>query len=446
MQRRLILMAALVGLLSFGTFPYEVFAEGTETLGPASITIQTGTEIVAKGVGLMIKPNFLNFNVPLNTTVKQVLLYWNGMTAPLPEGPTRLISVNGNNVTGILIGGPTDVDGRLAVIDYSNTYRADITALGLVHAGANSLLIDEVDFLRNGLPVNNGAGVLVIYDDGISPAATIQLRDGQDAAYFPSPPPLDTTVPQTYVFPPAAVARTADLDMFFASIRGTASGGSFRPTTVNIWVNNVLTTQIVNVLNSNDGEEWDTLIAPITIPPGATSVTVQALSPPFPFDNVTPPSASFVWTTAALSIKGVGANNCGLTWGYWKNHTWPANSLVMGGKSYNSTELASLLALSVTGDASVNLAHQLIAAKFNVLNGTNVATANGAITTADNLLALQSSKLPLNVDPSSTLGQQFVSVAALLEYFNKDGIAQPGCTTSAPADPTSASSSAKGKK
>jgi hypothetical protein len=290
-------------------------------------------------------------------------------------------------------------------------------------------VLNEADFLRNGLPVNNGAGVLVIYDDGVSPKNIIQLRDGQDYAYFPSPPPLDTTVPQTYVFAAAGVPRTADLDMFFASVAGTASTGGFRPTTINIYIDNVLTYAINNALNSNDGQEWDTLVAPIIIPAGATSVKVQALSPPFPFDNVTPPSASFAWMTSALNIKGIRTQSdvCGLTWGYWKNHTWPANSLVMGGKTYNATELANLLALPVSGDASINLAHQLIAAKFNVLNGTDISTASGSITAADNLLGLYSTKVPLSIKPSSPIGQLFVTAAGQLEYFNSDGIAQPGC-------------------
>src|SRR5207244_759576 len=62
-----------------------------------------------------------------------------------------------------------------------------------------------------------------------------------------------------------------------------------------------------------------------------------------------------------------------------------------------------------------------------VLNGTNIATANGSITAADNLLATLAGKLPYNTAASSTLGQQMVSIAAQLETFNSDGIAQPGC-------------------
>jgi hypothetical protein len=96
---------------------------------------------------------------------------------------------------------------------------------------------------------------------------------------------------------------------------------------------------------------------------------------------------------------------------------------------YTVTDLQNLLGLPVAGDVSISLAHQLIAAKFNVLNGTNPATDDGAIAAADTLLATFSGKLPLGIAASTTVGAQMVSLAAKLDYFNQDGQAQPGCTT-----------------
>jgi hypothetical protein len=123
-------------------------------------------------------------------------------------------------------------------------------------------------------------------------------------------------------------------------------------------------------------------------------------------------------------------NICGLTWGYWKNHVslWPVTSLVLGSQTYSQTELITLLGLPVAGDASINLAHQLIAAKFNVLNGTNQATDGGAIAAADSILSTFSGKLPYNVGASSTVGAQMTTTAGNLDTFNSDGLAQPGCT------------------
>jgi uncharacterized repeat protein (TIGR01451 family) len=130
-------------------------------------------------------------------------------------------------------------------------------------------------------------------------------------------------------------------------------------------------------------------------------------------------------------------NICGLTWGYWKNHVslWPMTSMMLGNQTYSQSELQTILGTAVKGDVSIEMAHQLIAAKFNVANGTQISTANGAIAAADALLAQFTGKLPYNVAASSTVGAQIVSVAAQLDTFNSDGKAQPGCSTSGGTGP-----------
>jgi hypothetical protein len=137
-----------------------------------------------------------------------------------------------------------------------------------------------------------------------------------------------------------------------------------------------------------------------------------------------------VSTNCSIVIAPPTTNICGLTWGYWKNHVsaWPVTSLVLGSQTYNQAQLINLLGLPVAGDASINLAHQLIAAKFNVLNGTNPATDGGAIAAADSILSTFSGYLPYNVDSSSTVGTQMTTIAGQLDTFNSDGAAQPGCT------------------
>jgi len=107
------------------------------------------------------------------------------------------------------------------------------------------------------------------------------------------------------------------------------------------------------------------------------------------------------------------------------NHpaSWPASSLILGAQKYSAAELAALLNLPVKGDASIDLAHQLIAAKLNVLNGVNPATDSGAIAAADRLLSLLPGRLPFGVGPDA----QMTTVASALNFFNSDGKAQPGC-------------------
>jgi len=123
-------------------------------------------------------------------------------------------------------------------------------------------------------------------------------------------------------------------------------------------------------------------------------------------------------------------NVCGLTWGYWKNHVslWPITSLTLGSQTYTQAELQTILGMAVKGDQSIEMAHQLIAVKFNVLNGTQIATANGAIANADSLLSQFTGKLPCGVATSSTIGAQMVAAAGKLDTFNSDGKAQPGCS------------------
>jgi len=66
---------------------------------------------------------------------------------------------------------------------------------------------------------------------------------------------------------------------------------------------------------------------------------------------------------------------CPLTQGFWKNHTaaWPVSSLTLGGRTYTETELVNLLNTPVRGDASLDLAHQLIATLLDIANGSNSA-------------------------------------------------------------------------
>ena len=147
--------------------------------------------------------------------------------------------------------------------------------------------------------------------------------------------------------------------------------------------------------------------------------------------------------TCSMTISAPPATNtCGLSWGYWKTHVsaWKLSSMVLGGQTYTSAELQNLLGLAVKGDASINLAHELIAARLNVANGTNIATANGKLDAADALLKQFSGKLPYNVASSCGVGSDMTSVAASLDDFNADGLLQPGCTASgAPSTPVTIS-------
>ena len=148
----------------------SVGADGTETLGPPSVAIAEGSGVVVSGVGLELsQPGTINIDVPVGATVEQVLLYWEGQSTT-DIGGDETVDVNGTSVTGTLIGGPTLFFPNA----YGSTYRADITALGAVVAGPNAVAVGGLTFDR----VNNGAGLVVIYDDGTT--ADIGIVDGND--------------------------------------------------------------------------------------------------------------------------------------------------------------------------------------------------------------------------------------------------------------------------
>jgi hypothetical protein len=291
-------------------------ADGTETLGPPSIAIAQGTGFAVGGAGMHAFPdiaNTLNVSVPAGATVKQVLLYWEGhwtdhaahpSNTPQVDGDST-VSVNGVPVTGTKIGGSTAffqqsagaVDGTEKFV----TYRADITALNLVSSGANALTVAGMLFRSNfptGSPFdqgNDGIGILVIFDVATD-STVVGLRDGSDLAFTNFAPPLDTTVPQTFTFSPAPSSRPANLGTFAGSVSGPDLGG-LRGNILRLTFDVGGSVDIVDGWQSVNGAEFDALNSSITIPAGASSLTVQALSQ----GGVRP--ASFAWIGAALAIQ-----------------------------------------------------------------------------------------------------------------------------------------------
>ena len=291
----LCVLVGIAGLLLLGAPTDDVWADGTETLGPPSIPISQGTDVVAAGVGLaQSQPGDIVITVPAGAAVTQVLLYWEGfMATDVPGDDT--ITVNDFSVTGTLIGGQSFFFSGA----YSSAFRADITSLGLVGPGTNTLTVGDLVFSD----VSNGAGVVVIYDDG-SGITDIDIRDGLDLAFINFPEPRKSTIAQTFTFSSSPADRVGTLAMFFSSVAGTAStGGPLRPSSIDITVAGTTTT-FSNQLDSNDGQEWDTVNAAVTIPAGATSLTVQAFSRDDSGDGQDPLAASFTWTAAAFSIQG----------------------------------------------------------------------------------------------------------------------------------------------
>jgi hypothetical protein len=77
--------------------------------------------------------------------------------------------------------------------------------------------------------------------------------------------------------------------------------------------------------------------------------------------------------------------------GFWKNHpeAWCSDSITLGGASYSKVEAVALLKTPPKrGDKTLNLVHQLIAAKLNVCAGNDASCVQDAIAEADEFLGL----------------------------------------------------------
>jgi hypothetical protein len=279
------------------TVPGPLFSSAAvafEELTDIDIPLGQGSGVVAAGIGLrgdpaVAQPGAIVIDVPGD--VVQVILYWEGhMTSATGDAD---ITVDGNPITGALIGGATNFFSDA----WSTCYRADITNLGVVNPGLNSVDIGGMDYNRlcTDACTNNGAGMLVIYDDGLG-VADIQIKDGLDLAFFQFDPPLDTTVPQTFTFAASTVDRDANLKLFASSVAPN------RPNVVTVTIDGT-EHRFVDPFQNLDGPDWDTAPLDFTIPANAASLTVQALSEADPTSELDGLPASLAWLTAALTIE-----------------------------------------------------------------------------------------------------------------------------------------------
>jgi YVTN family beta-propeller protein len=115
---------------------------------------------------------------------------------------------------------------------------------------------------------------------------------------------------------------------------------------------------------------------------------------------------------------------CPLSQGFWKNrpNTWPGTALNLGSQTYTHSEVVTLFDTPPGGDASLILAHELIAARLNIANGSNPGPISRTIADADALLSQFSGKLPYNVSTSSAIGQQMVNDANALDRYNHGNV------------------------
>jgi len=105
------------------------------------------------------------------------------------------------------------------------------------------------------------------------------------------------------------------------------------------------------------------------------------------------------WEQSAFSANLFATTTQGAcTQGFWGTHgpapcvtgnnsnLWPANSLTLGNVVYTDLEICSILQQPAQGNGLISLAHQLIAAKFNILIGADASCITTTIAAADALI------------------------------------------------------------
>jgi hypothetical protein len=118
---------------------------------------------------------------------------------------------------------------------------------------------------------------------------------------------------------------------------------------------------------------------------------------------------------------------CSYTQGYWKTHgpvptgnnsnEWDVNNLTLGTVNYSAMQLLAILNQPVQGNGLLSLAHQLIAAKLNIANGSDGASIQQAISDADVLIG-EKVIPPVNGSTTSVKTNTVSTLVSVLDQYN----------------------------
>lgn len=157
------------------------------------------------------------------------------------------------------------------------------------------------------------------------------------------------------------------------------------------------------------------------------------------FAHATSTMNKSAWSSNQVCRTDACFENCVGGQGYWKNHgpvpsgnndyTWPQSvvddGLTLGTVSYTALQLQAILQTSGATNGLIKLAHQLIAAKLNIANGSDGASITSTITAADAMIG------SLVIPPAGSGNLTNTTVAALhdaLEDYNSGDGGVEYCT------------------
>lgn len=135
---------------------------------------------------------------------------------------------------------------------------------------------------------------------------------------------------------------------------------------------------------------------------GVTATIVDELAPETAYVfrvavNGDASSEQSEWSQEILATTS-STLNCVRTQGYWKNHpeAW-SGPITIAGISYTQSDLLTIFGTPARGNGLISLAHQVIAAKINILAGADPGPISATLAAAE---ALISSSCGLNPIPS----------------------------------------------
>jgi hypothetical protein len=118
---------------------------------------------------------------------------------------------------------------------------------------------------------------------------------------------------------------------------------------------------------------------------------------------------------------------CALSPGYWKNHpdSWPVDEITIGGRTLTKLQAIALMKLPEKGDKTKNAFRNLVAAKLNVMAGTDDSCIAKGIDTADAWLTAH--PVCSRVKASSAAWKSISSEIARLDAYNNGELCAPSC-------------------
>lgn len=277
---------------------------------------------------------------------------------------------------------------------------------GLVNAHFNGNGTPIITLL---IPTINCNGTVCYLANGSASATGHLQSNGTYTVFSPSSAPFYLTHQQDDSF---KITQTAAIYFNYTSQRGTL-GGNLYFASVSSTDSHLIST-MVGTLTSATGS-----FARYFSDGGTVTVSVGLTFPLQQLYGVNGFSAVEFQNGTIVAAR----HSCGHNHQYWQHNPgqWQhGHGMTLGGNQYSDNDVQGLLSNSEQNDASMYLVHRLIGAMLNVNNNLKGDPVQTYIDDANNLLG--NAQLPQRIDPNSTIGQQMMGDAALLDSYNNNNI------------------------